>query len=167
MSSEVTAIITQLIEIHDGRPWMGSSYARKFAELGPDKVFEVPADHMHSVAQLIAHLSFWRKEGILKIRSGSGSKTDDDPENWPTNEELREIGWETIKNEHDQSLTELLNLLSEKDDQFLDLTYYDNDFKDVYPYRFLIYGLLHHDIYHLGQLGMVVKQLAAAPALNS
>jgi hypothetical protein len=48
-------------------------------------------------------------------------------------------------------------LLQSKDDQFLDEHYYDIDFKGTYPYSFAIEGMLHHDIYHLGQMGLVIK----------
>ncbi|WP_255420549.1 hypothetical protein [Aquimarina sp. AD10] len=37
--------------------------------------------------------------------------------------------------------------------------YYDTDFKGNYEYSFLLNGMLHHDIYHLGQLGLIIKYL--------
>ena len=162
MNSEITSLITQLIEVHEGRPWMGSSFDRKLGSLSNDEAFTTPGKQMHSVAQILAHLTFWREEGILKIVSGSGSKTDDDPDNWPSNEALMEMGWGTIKEKYDRSLSKLINLLAEREDDFLDQTYYDNDFKDVYPYRFLVHGMLHHDIYHLGQLGLIIKQITVS-----
>ena len=46
-----------------------------------------------------------------------------------------------------------------KDDEFLNEQYYDTDFKDNYEYRFVINGMPHHEIYHLGQLGIIIKYL--------
>lgn len=53
----------------------------------------------------------------------------------------------------------VLQVLEGKDDTFLEKTYYDQDFKGEYPYSFVLNGLMHHDLYHLGQLGMVVREV--------
>ena len=81
------------------------------------------------------------------------------PKNWLPNEALKTKGWAQIKKEYDNTLNELIALLQDKDDAFLSKIYYDTDFKGDYPYSFLINGMLHHDVYHLGQLGMIIKLL--------
>lgn len=79
------------------------------------------------------------------------------PQNWPTNQELREIGWSQLVWEYQESLNDIIELLRNKNDAFLEEQYEDQDYKGLYNYSFLINGLLHHDIYHLGQLGIVIK----------
>lgn len=138
---------------------MGSSFADKLADLDEDLVFERPLENLHSIAEIISHLTFWRREALLKIKTGKGSKTDEAPENWLPNEILKTKGWTQIKKEYDNTLNELIALLQDKDDAFLSKIYYDNDFKGDYPYSFLINGMLHHDVYHLGQLGIIIKLL--------
>ena len=69
------------------------------------------------------------------------------------------MGWDSIKSEYNRTLSELIDLLKSKDDEFLNELYYDTDFKGNYEYRFVINGMLHHDIYHLGQLGIIIKYL--------
>ena len=49
------------------------------------------------------------------------------------------------------------NTLKNKDDTFLKEKYYDQDFKGEFDYSFAIDGMLHHNIYHLGQMGIVIK----------
>ena len=44
--------------------------------------FEQP-NAMHSIAELVSHLTTWRKDAIEKIISGKGYLTDKDPANWP------------------------------------------------------------------------------------
>ncbi len=39
------------------------------------------------------------------------------------------------------------------------LQVYDTDFKGNYEYSFVINGMLHHDIYHLRQLGIIINYL--------
>lgn len=152
-------IIQQLKEICAGKPWMGSSFASKLADVDEDLVFERPLENLHSVAEIISHLTFWRREALLKIKTGQGSKTDDAPENWLPNDILRLKGWGQIQKEYNDTLSELIALLKGKEDVFLSQTYYDTDFKGNYPYSFLINGMLHHDVYHLGQLGIIIKLL--------
>lgn len=159
MNIIIDHIIEQLIEIQNGKTWIGSSYDSKLNGIDNNLVFETPIKGLHSIAQIFSHLTLWRNEAILKIKTGKGSKTDDCEENWPTNEKLRAKGWTKIKSEYNNSLSELIELLKAKDDEFLDKEYYDTDFKGNFKYSFLIKGMLHHDIYHLGQLGIIIKYL--------
>ncbi len=159
MNTLINHIIEQLIEIQNGKIWIGSSYESKLKDIDDHLVFIRPAQDLHSIAEIISHLTLWRNEAILKIKTGKGSKTDDCEENWLSNEKLKPKGWAEIKSEYDHTLSELIALLNEKNDSFLEKEYYDTDFKGNFKYSFLLNGMLHHDIYHLGQLGIVIKYL--------
>ena len=163
MRAELDHIIQQLSDVQTGKNWMGSSYQKMLSKVTPEEVFTRPTSGMHSVAELISHLTFWRNEALLKIQNGGGGKTDDDPGNWKDIEALKEKGWQQIQADYDQSLVDLLDLLKQKDDHFLSSTYYDPDFKGDYSFGWLLDGILHHDIYHLGQLGLVIKFLKNRP----
>ena len=76
-----------------------------------------------------------------------------------TNDKLRKKGWNKIVLEYGNSISEIIDILETKDDSFLFEKYYDKDFKDYFEYKFVVYGMLHHDIYHLGQLGIIIKLL--------
>lgn len=159
MNILINHIIEQLIEVQNGKIWIGSSYESKLNGIEDNLYFVRPKKDLHSIAEIISHLTLWRKEAILKIKTGKGSKTDDCDENWLPNDTLKKIGWTEIKATYDKSLSELIALLQEKEDRFLNKKYYDTDFKGDYTYRFLLDGMLHHDIYHLGQLGVIIKFL--------
>ena len=159
MNTLINYIVAQLQEIQNGKLWIGSSYTGKMNAVDKELVFKRPIEDLHSIAEIYSHVTLWRNEAILKINTGKGSKTDDCEENWLSNEKLKIKGWSKIKFEYDNSLLELINVLKEKEDTFLDKEYYDTDFKGMYPYRFLLNGMLHHDIYHLGQLGIIIKYL--------
>jgi len=85
--------------------------------------------------------------------------TDSNEENWYPNEKLKEKKWSTLLQEYKASLIELIKILKTKDDSFLKEQYYDTDFKGNYPYSFVVTGMLHHSIYHLGQIGIIIKYL--------
>lgn len=159
-NSVIKHIIKQLKDIRNGRNWMGPSFESQLSKLNEGDMFRRPMPNMHSVAEIISHLTFWRKETIVKIKTGRGFVTDDDAGNWLSNDVLMNKGWNAILKEHDENLSELISLLETKDDSFLEEgEYYDSDFNGTFNYSFAIERMLHHDIYHLGQLGMVIKFL--------
>lgn len=159
MKTLIPYIIAQLQDIQQGKIWIGSSYASKMKSIDDAAVFVRPINDIHSIAEIFSHVTLWRNEAILKIKTGKGSKTDDCEENWLSMETLKARGWTSIKAAYDQSLVDLIDLLQEKEDSFLEEEYYDTDFKGTFPYKFLINGMLHHDLYHLGQLGIIIKYL--------
>lgn len=159
MNPLIQNLVFQFETIQNGHNWVGSSYAKMLSKVDQERYFESPAVGLHSIAALFSHMNLWRQEAIVKIKTGRGDKTDDCPENWMAIEALKSKGWAAIKAEHDSSLAELISLLKEKKDDFLQQEYYDPDFKGNYTYSWLLNGLLHHDIYHLGQLGIIVKFL--------
>lgn len=146
-------------EVHDGLIWAGTSYNKRLSQLKESQVFVRPLPSVHSIAEIIAHIISWRKDTILKLKTGRGELTDDQPENWKSNDELKIVGWEKIREEDNSTLRELFELLQDKDDTFLNKLYYDPEFKGNYPYSFVLEGMLHHDVYHLGQIGLVIKLL--------
>ncbi len=152
-------IIQQLQTIQDGKVWVGANYTSKLSNIDEQNAFIRPLPDLHSVAEIISHLTIWQKETILKIQTGKGSLTDNAVENWYTNDYLKKKKWAKIYKEYQSSLSTLIELLNTKDDPFLMECYYDPDFKGNYPYSFIVNGMLHHSIYHLGQLGIIVKYL--------
>ena len=162
MKKNISALIDQLELIHFGKTWIGVNFQKKIENLTTNEFF-YKVDGLHSIAEIIAHLTTWRLETILKIKTRSGSITDDDPSNWVNNEALKKLGKEVILNAHYESLSELITLLKKENDEFLENLYFDNDFKGDYPYKFVIQGMLHHDLYHLGQIGMLLKFLKGNP----
>jgi hypothetical protein len=159
MRAQIDSIIRQIEDVHHKKVWMGPNFDKKLGQVTDVDAFVRPLPDLHSAAEIISHLTVWRKETILKIRTGKGRLVEDDEENWIPNDALRTIGWEQLKADHADSLSQLIALLRARDDAFLREKYFDPDFKGYYDYEFVIYGMLHHDIYHLGQLGIVIRFL--------
>ncbi|MEM9547837.1 MAG: DinB family protein [Bacteroidota bacterium] len=155
----INHIISQLQNNQSGKAWIGPTYQRMLEKIDEQNAFIRPLPELHSVAEVISHLTTWQKETIVKIRTGEGRLMDDCEENWYSNEFLEQKGWNTVIEEYKTSLNEIIALLKTKEDDFLDKHYYDADFKGNFPYSFVINGTLHHNLYHLGQIGIIVKYL--------
>lgn len=154
----INSLILQLKGVQSGKIWLGTNFTEKLAGLEGDIFFEKPND-LNSIAELVAHLTVWRKDAMNKITLGEGSITDADPSNWPGVNALKQLGWEFILRDYQTSLAALIDLLKHKTDDFLEELYHDIDFKGSYTYAFVLNGLLHHDIYHLGQIATLIRIL--------
>jgi hypothetical protein len=77
------------------------------------------------------------------------------PADWKSNDALRSIGWTNLKNDLYSSRVELINLIANRDDEYLETKFQDTD----YNYHYLIEGIIQHDLYHLGQIGITIKLL--------
>ena len=156
---QIQLLIRQYEDVYSGKVWMGNNMKKKLDSLEQEEAFRRPLPSLHSVAELIAHLTAWKQDALLKIREGKGKLMDFDEANWPDNESLKKVGWSELLQKYEASHIELINELCQKDDAFLMETYEDQDFKATFNYSFAIEGILHHDIYHLGQIGIVIKLL--------
>lgn len=147
-------IIRQLNEIQEGSLWFDQSFKDKFDKLSEEDALTRPIPQAHSVAEHVSHMLEWRKECIRRYQ---GLKTElmNTPDDWKDNMELREIGWTTLKNSLYKSRTELIDLMANQDDDYLQTKFLDTD----YNFHYLIEGIIHHDLYHLGQIGITIKLL--------
>ena len=150
-------LVKQLNDIQKNKLWMGDNFEKKLNSLSDEQAFIRPLQNLNSVAQIIAHLSFWNRDLITKLNVGKGIFLESDKENWSSTAELQNQGWSTICENYQSSLDEVLKILNSKDDSFLKQVYYDQDFKQPFTYEFVLNGALHHHLYHLGQLGIVIK----------
>jgi hypothetical protein len=89
-------IVQQLLDLHKGKLWMGDNFETKIGSISGEEAFVKPLPTMHSVAELIAHLTAWNNDTILKINKGTGKLRDSDEDNWPDNEKIKELGFERL-----------------------------------------------------------------------
>jgi uncharacterized damage-inducible protein DinB len=149
MNQRVLKIKKDLQEVVWGEPWFGECLMEKLNRFSEERFFQKPFGKLHSVAEQLSHMTFWRKEVIKSIKNpyweGHGM---DSPENWIDNDLLKEKGKKSLIKDFLHSQQELDLLLDEKDDQFLDTAYRENTFE------FIVRGIIQHDIYHIGQIGL-------------
>jgi len=53
-------IIKQLKDIQDSKNWMGASFSKKLVTVSEEEAFVRPITNLHSVAEIISHLTVWR-----------------------------------------------------------------------------------------------------------
>jgi uncharacterized damage-inducible protein DinB len=153
----VDNFIRQIHELHTGSLWFDQCFQDRLTGLSETDAFVRPLGQIHSVAEHISHILAWRRECLLRFR---GERTDlmNSPEDWRSMEELRTIGWTRLTSELEESKMQLINALTDQNDDFLQTPFLDTG----YNFLYLMEGIIHHDVYHLGQIGITIKLLKDA-----
>lgn len=153
--SLINDIVQQLIDLEEGDLWLDENFAKKLAFINESNAFIRPLPDLHSPAELLSHLTVWRRINIRRMNGEFVELSADDPDDWKTNEVLAPIGWDALLKDFHRSKQEVLALLQDKDDSYLETIspHLGKNFK------YLLQGLIHHDLYHLGQLGLSIKYL--------
>jgi uncharacterized damage-inducible protein DinB len=151
---QITRIITQLKAIWDGKLWADVNLKEKVSAINETNAFIQPIKDMRSIAEIVSHMLVWRQYTINTIKGSSNTLTMESPDNWKSNELLKPIGWKNLLDAFESSNEELITLLNEKDDTFL-----KEEYKSGSRFDFLLEGIIHHDLYHLGQIGITLKFL--------
>lgn len=153
---EIPLIIHQLREAYEGNPWFGRSVKEILAEVDESIAFEKP-NGQHSILELVWHMITWREFTVDRIQHSPQMQVDYfDKNDWRQLDHnditLWQQGLERLQETQDQ----LLKLLQSCTDDLLPQTVRDRP----YDFRALLYGIVQHDIYHLGQIAYVRKMLS-------
>jgi uncharacterized damage-inducible protein DinB len=145
--------IRQLNDLYDGEPWYGDSLLDKLDAFSPEMAFAVPAPGVHSIAQIVAHMLVWRRVLIEHLKGNTQFRPEaDSAEDWNPPAKLKSKGWEKLLSELADNQQVLLDLLAAQSEAWLEKPY-----RDGHTYRYLLEGVIQHDVYHIGQIGLLGK----------
>ena len=145
---ETEKIIQQLEASFNGVPWYGSSVKEILNEVTPVIAAKKVSEHTHSIVELVLHMIAWRNFVVWKLKGVEFEMTDE--LNFP-----KPIEWRMAVSLLEQSQQGLIAAI--KSFRERDLS------KEVpnrkYDFSHLLYGIIQHDIYHLGQIALLRKAL--------
>lgn len=157
MNKETQYIIKSFESTLSGQPWFGRAVYEILGEADESKVDTKPNGTEHSMLDLVWHMNTWAEftlgtlenrtvEEMKKIESNDWRSIDPKIHTWKK-------GVEQLKATHNK----IIELLKQKDDDaYLD----DVVTNRQYNFRFLLNGLIQHNIYHLGQIAYLKKMLS-------
>ncbi len=151
MNFQVTRIIDNLAETFEGTPWHGNSLKDLLANVDTKTAFYRPLGRKHNIAELLAHILVWRQFVIEILDNNYDFDIDiDSMADFPEVPES-EIIWQELLSQLIENQAYIINKLLAFSDGDLD--------KDVpnkpYTFRYLFEGIIYHDIYHSGQIGLI------------
>ena len=144
--------IKQLEMVWDGTPWYGLPFEKTLDDLNEDYVFKKETGFTHSIAEVLVHVNSWR-QNLLEMLAGNGSFAilPDSELDWAGH--VDEMNWTDILNETKSLHQTVLTALSNQSDDLLEKTVPERE----YNYKYLIHGVVQHDIYHLGQIRQMYR----------
>jgi len=150
-------MIQSLSETFEGEPWYGESVMRKLENVPYVIGYQSCNPESHSVAQIIGHLIAWKNYAVEKLRLNEDANIEiDSNDDWPEIEVHSQEEWEELKRQLVAAQSKIYELINEREnDSFLDEMVSGKD----YTYEHLLIGVLQHDIYHIGQIGLIESQL--------
>ncbi|MFD2904205.1 DinB family protein [Sphingobacterium anhuiense] len=155
----INNMIQQLKDVKNADLWIDENFDKKLAEVNDMTAFERPLPDMHSIAELMSHLIEWRKEVLSRLNGNPRGLEMTDSANWRTNAALAKKGWKNMLQEFHSTQQSIIYFLEGKDDVFLSTPYPYAGPAFPHDYQYLVIGLIHHDLYHLGQMGITIKFL--------
>ncbi len=148
-------IIKQLQDLLHGPLWLDEHFDKKLSSVSAEEAFINPLPGLHSVAELLSHLNVWLRACMDRMTGIENSLKDNSPDDWKHNALLRTDGWEVLKEEFYDLHDELIRLIETSDDSFFEKPYPGSAF----THQDILNGLIHHNAYHLGQMGLTIKFL--------
>lgn len=157
-NESINKYVNRFREVYDGTPWYGENIVSKLNDLTGELAFTRPREDVHSVAEVVAHMTYWRQSLINRLNHDTSFKASVESEdNWRDLALLRADGWEKVRANFDASQQALVETLTGQTDAILAVEYA----KD-HTFEHLIQGVIEHDIYHLGQIGLIRKMLTTS-----
>jgi uncharacterized damage-inducible protein DinB len=156
MQAEMALIIGQLKEAYEGEPWFGRNLKALLSEVDEETAF-TKLNGQHSILELLYHMIVWREFTISRLTTSEKDLSYFEENDWQVLDHTNQNLWKKGLQRLDETQAELVRLLQEQDDSILTRTV--NERK--YDFRKLLYGIIQHDIYHLGQIAFITK--AAGP----
>ena len=152
--SEVRRIRAQLRATFDGEAWHGPPLWSILESVEPRQACEHPIPDAHSIWELVLHITYWRSVVLEALAGRSIEKhKPDTPEDWRIPSQPTEEAWRKALEDLKRSQDELLEALAAFDDDRLREVVSGRD----YPFYVLLHGLIHHDLYHAGQVALLKK----------
>jgi uncharacterized damage-inducible protein DinB len=156
MNKETQYIIKSFESILSGQPWFGRAVYEILGEVNEAKAETRPNGTEHSMLDLIWHMNTWAEFVLGSLENRTVDKMKEiDANDWRTIDpkiHTWQKGVEQLKATH----SKIIELLGQKVD--------DNFLSEIVPtrkfnYRFMLNGLVQHNIYHLGQVAYIKKML--------
>lgn len=159
MNSEINTLIQRIEMVNTGEPWFGRCIYKLLDEVNPEKatlsVTLNKGEPSHTCQELIWHMNTWAEFTLKRIeKDNTYDLAAAEEQDWRKIDTIIET-WKKGVREFKDIQQKIIQQLNEKEDSFLDEKV---DYRD-YNFRFLINGMIEHNIYHAAQIAFAFKLL--------
>jgi uncharacterized damage-inducible protein DinB len=137
----------------EGSPWHGASLLDNLSSVTAAQAAARPVSSAHSIWELVLHLTGWTREVTRRLDGApKGAPTEGD---WPAVGEVSEPAWDKARD----ALRRAHQELAEKAERFPEARWASAVSQSEDSFADTIAGLLQHDAYHGGQIGLLRRAL--------
>jgi uncharacterized damage-inducible protein DinB len=158
--SELSGLVDLFTRVHGADPWHGPSMLDTLRGVTAQQAAAHPVPGAHSIWELVLHVTAWRREVIRRIAGATaGEPLEGD---WPAVPEPSEENWRAALDELQRSHEDVLIAV-----RSMPRAQLDEPVKDArnpplgtgLSFYTTLHGLVHHDVYHGGQISLLKKAL--------
>ncbi|MGE5107387.1 MAG: DinB family protein [Sphingobacteriales bacterium] len=155
MNTEINNYIAEFQTIYHGEPFYGKPLMAVVKDADPKKVFKKQNTGAHSAYEIAHHFLAWRELLVKRLNGDKKASIEtDSSEDWaPLPKKQTSAEWNSLVKELEQNQKDLIKALAKWDDKSLD----ENFAGSAYPLRTFLNGQMQHDIYHIGQIALAIK----------
>jgi uncharacterized damage-inducible protein DinB len=157
---ESARISDLVLRVFEGDPWHGSSTAALLDGVTAADAVRRPAGHAHSIWEIVLHMTGWAVEVRHRVQGRPAQEPDGG--DWPAVGDPSEARWRAAQGALAEAHHALAATVTSLGDD--DLVRPVADFRDAAQgtglSRYLtLHGLIHHTVYHSGQIGLLKSAL--------
>ena len=155
MTKEINNYISEFETIYNGEPWYGKSLMAVINDADPKQVFKKQKSTSHSPYEITYHLYAWRDLLVKRLLGDTKSSIDvNSNDDWPgLPKEQTTSAWKELVRKLEQNQMDLIKALPKWNNGSLDKNFAGTN----YSLRTFLNGQIQHDIYHIGQIALAIK----------
>lgn len=151
MQNTIPQLIHQLQKTYNEAAWHGPNMIETLADVSLEQaVKRVGASN--NIAELVHHIYAWRVFIIKRFSDEQDFEVSDDF-NFKKFDTIDEVAWVGLRQQLAESQEQLIEVIEKFEPKKLS----DQVINRNYTYLDLLHGIIHHDLYHLGQIALLKK----------
>jgi uncharacterized damage-inducible protein DinB len=148
MEKGIQNLVSLLKQTYEKGAWHGPSVKEALENISDEQAISRLPDS-HSIIELVAHMTAWRTYVIEKLKGNDAYKVADEL-NFP---QIK--NWKQAVQQLDESQVQLIAAIEKFPEEKLREKV--AGFIDPYSYYTLLHSIIHHDLYHTGQIILIKK----------
>ena len=153
--SEIECIVDLLQSSYNGTPWYGPSVVQNLTGVTAEQAVQKPIASAHCIWELVQHITAWVNE-VINVIDGEQYAVLAGEQDWPAISGSDEGAWQAAVSILDSSMEALIAAVGELKDEQL----WDNLPGMEFNMYWLLMGVVQHNVYHAGQVGLLKKSFA-------
>lgn len=153
MNKQTNHIAQLLHSVTYQKPWFGTSLEKILTGITAKQAAARPIENAHTIWELVQHMINWRIYVIKNLTEGKYSIEIDSEQDFTTITDTSIENWKRTMDEFYATTQQLVDAINAFDVALLQ----ENLPVRPFSHYALFHGIIHHDIYHTGQIAILKK----------